>query len=89
LEAPVLNHITVRKRQKQCPWSIRKPRKYVASRLEDIVEMDALNVRPLSEVVLKYFTPWNVVSRWDALEARTTGVSRALSTKSKKGGEMS
>jgi len=68
LREPVLNHISARKRQRQRPYAVRKPREYVARWPGDIVEVDTLDVRPLAGVILKHFTARDIISRWDVLE---------------------
>jgi transposase InsO family protein len=67
LREPVSNHISARKRQKQRPYAVRKPKEYVAKEPGDIVQLDTLDVRPLPGVVLKHFTACDVVSRWDVI----------------------
>ena len=67
LKEPIANHISVRKRQRQRPYAIRKPREYVANKPGDIVEVDTLDVRPLPGIILKHFTAHDVISRWDVL----------------------
>ena len=37
----------------------------------DLVQVDALDVRPLPGVILKHFTARDVVPRWDVVEVRT------------------
>jgi hypothetical protein len=48
LKEPIPNHISARKRQRQRPYAVRKPKEYVAKEPGDIVEVDTLDVRPLS-----------------------------------------
>jgi len=61
------NHISARKRHRQRPYAVRKPKEYVAKEPGDIVQLDTLDVRPLPGVVLKHFTARDVVSRWDVI----------------------
>jgi putative transposase len=68
LKEPVPNHISARKRQRQRPYAVRKPREYVARGPGDIVQIDTLDVRPLPGVAFKHFTARDVVSRWDIIE---------------------
>ena len=75
LEEPLPNNISARKSQRQRPYAVRKPQDYVVKEPGDIVEIDTLDVRPLSGVVLKHFTARDVVSRWDVLEAHTRASS--------------
>ncbi len=53
LKEPMPNHISVRKRQWQRPYAIRKPKEYAANKPGDIVEVDTLDVRPLPGIILK------------------------------------
>lgn len=71
LREPLPNHISARKRTRNRPYALRKPREYEAKEPGDIVQVDTLDVRPLPGVVLKHFTARDVVSRWDVLEAHT------------------
>ena len=67
LKEPVPNHISVRKRRRQRPYAIRKPRDYGISQVGDLVQLDTLDVRPLPGVLLKHFTAHDVVSRWNTV----------------------
>jgi len=79
LHETVGNGISARRRQKQRPYAVRKPKEYVAEAPGDIVEVDTLDVRPLPGVTLKHFTARDVVSRWDVLEVHTHATSRTAS----------
>jgi len=79
LREPVTNYISARKRQRQRPYAVRKPKEYVAKEPGDIVEVDTLDIRPLPGLVLKHFTARDIVSRWDVLEAHTRATSRTAS----------
>ena len=65
LKEPVPNHISARKRQRQRPYAIRKPKDYGISLVGDLVQLDTLDVRPLPGVSLKHCTAHDVVSRWN------------------------
>jgi len=65
LKEPVPNHISARKRPRQRPYAIRKPKEYAISLVGDLVQLDTLDVRPLPGVLLKHFTAHDVVSRWN------------------------
>ncbi len=67
LREPVPNHISARKRQRQRPYAIRKPKDYGISLIGDLVQLDTLDVRPLPGVLLKHFTAHDVVSRWNTV----------------------
>jgi len=71
LKEPIPNHISVRKRQRQRPYAIRKPKEYIASKPGDIVEVDTLDVRPLPGIILKHFTANDVISRWDVVSVHS------------------
>jgi len=75
LKEPVPNHISARKKRRQRPYAVRKPKEYIAREPGDIVEVDTLDVRPLPGVILKHFTARDVISRWDVLEAHTRATS--------------
>jgi len=61
------NYISVRKRRPTRPYAVRKPKEYKASLPGDLVELDTLDVRPLPGVILKHFSSYDVVSRWNVL----------------------
>ena len=67
LREPLPNHISARKRHRQRPYAVRKPKEYMAKEPGDIVQLDTLDVRPLPGVALKHFTARDVVSRWDVI----------------------
>ncbi len=67
LKEPVPNHISARKRQRQRPYAIRKPKEYGISLAGDLVQLDTLDVRPLPGVLLKHFTAHDVISRWNTV----------------------
>ena len=67
LREPVSNHISVRKRIRPRPYAVRKPKEYKVTSPGDLVEMDTLDVRPLPGVILKHFSSYDVVSRWNVL----------------------
>jgi len=67
LREPVNNAISVRKRTRPRPYAIRKPRDYQVTSPGDLVELDTLDVRPLPGVILKHFSSYDVVSRWNVL----------------------
>ncbi len=67
LREPLTNHISVRKKIRPRPYAQRKPREYQASSPGDLVELDTLDVRPLPGVILKHFSSYDVVSKWNVL----------------------
>ncbi len=58
----------VRQRRWARPYAIRRPADWVVERPGDLVELDTLDIRPLSTLVWKQFTARDVVSRWDVIE---------------------
>jgi putative transposase len=67
LKEAIPNYISIRKRHLVRPYAVRKPREYQALLPGDLVEMDTLDVRPLPGVVLKHFSSYDVVSKWNVL----------------------
>ena len=61
------NYISVRKRRPVRPYAVRKPKEYPVAVPGDLVELDTLDVRPLPGVILKHFSSYDVVSRWNVL----------------------
>ena len=76
LREPIPNHISAKKRGKQRPYAIRKPKDYEVKMPGDLIQMDTLDVRPLPGVVLKHFTCRDAISRWDVIAV----YSRATTT---------
>jgi putative transposase len=68
LKEPICNHISARKKPRQRPYAVRKPKEYVAKEPGDIIEVDTMDVRPLPGVIMKHFTARDVVSKWDVIE---------------------
>ena len=79
LREPLSNHVSARKKARERPYAIRKPKEYVAQAPGDIVQVDTLDVRPLPGVVVKHFTARDIISRWDVLEAHTRATSNTAS----------
>ena len=71
LKEPPGPGVATRRRQRQRPYGVRKPRDYRAKAPGDIVQVDTLDVRPLPGVILKHFTARDVVSRYDVLDRAT------------------
>lgn len=67
LKEPIPNHISARKRQKQRPFAMRKPRDYQIKETGDLVQLDTLDLRPLPGVLFKHFTAHDVVSKWNVI----------------------
>ena len=77
LREPVRRRMSVRQRRWRRPYAIRKPADWAVERPGDLVELDTLDIRPLSDLVLKQFTARDVVSRWDTLELGRRATARA------------
>jgi len=79
LREPIRNHISARKRPRDRPYAVRKPKEYLAQEPGDIIQVDTMDVRPLPGVVFKHFAARDMVSRWDVFEAssRATAPSAA------------
>jgi putative transposase len=67
LKEPVPNHVSARKRQRQRPYAVRKPKDYKVIQPGELVQLDTLDIRPLPGVVVKHFTAHDVISRWNVL----------------------
>jgi transposase InsO family protein len=80
LREPVGRRISARRRRWGRPYAVRRPADWRIERPGDLVQLDTLDVRPLSTVVLKQFTARDVVSRWDVVELgrRATAGQAAL-----------
>ena len=68
LHEPRRRRMSVHQRRWLRPYAIRKPSSWRVERPGDLVELDTLDIRPLSTLILKQFTARDVVSRWDTLE---------------------
>ena len=68
LREPRRRRMSVHQRRWPRPYAIRQPADWTVSRPGDLVQIDTLDIRPLSTLVLKQFTARDVVSRWDVLE---------------------
>jgi putative transposase len=67
LREPLTNRVSVRKRLKSRPYAIRKPKEYQSLLPGDLVELDTLDIRPLPGIILKHFSSYDVVSRWNVV----------------------
>lgn len=68
------------KRKARRLYAVRKPREYIPHHPGDLVQMDTLDVRPVTGIVLKQFTARDVVSKWDVIEVhhRATSLSAKM-----------
>ena len=76
LREPIPNHVSARKRQRQRPYAVRKPKDYKVIQPGELIQLDTLDIRPLPGVVVKHFTAHDVISRWNVLSVH----SRATAT---------
>jgi transposase InsO family protein len=60
----------------QRPYAVRKPKDYEVTEPGDLVQVDTLDIRPVPDTVLKQFTARDIVSKWDALEARSRATAK-------------
>lgn len=67
LSEPMPNCISVRKRHPKRPYAVRKPKAYTVTLPGDLVELDTVDVRPLPGVILKHFSSYDVISKWNVL----------------------
>jgi putative transposase len=67
LREPLINPVSVRKRARTRPYAVRKPKEYQAKLPGDIVQVDTLDLRPLPGVLLKHFSAYDVVARWNVM----------------------
>jgi len=77
LREPIRRRMSVRQRRWQRPYAVRKPADWTIERPGDLVELDTLDIRPLSTLVWKQFTARDVVSRWDVVELGRRATARA------------
>lgn len=77
LREPPVNGVSARKRMRQRPYAVRKPKGYRVAGPGDLVEVDTLDLRPLPGVILKHFTARDLSSRWDVVGvySRATAVT--------------
>jgi putative transposase len=68
LHEPHRRRMSVHQRRWRRPYAVRKPADWAVERPGDLVELDTLDIRPLSTLVWKQFTARDVVSRWDTIE---------------------
>jgi len=67
----------VRRKLRNRPWAIRKPKHWRIEQPGDLVEIDTKEIRMRGGVILKHFSARDVVSRWDAVEVHRRATSLA------------
>ena len=76
LREPVMHKVSAHKRLSRRPYAVRKPKEYKAKLPGDLVELDTMDIRPLPGIVLKHFSSYDVVSRWNVLGIYHRATSR-------------
>ena len=66
-----------RRKLRNRPWAIRKPKCWRIAQPGDLVEIDTKEIRMRRGVVLKHFSARDVVSRWDVVEVHRRATSLA------------
>jgi putative transposase len=66
-----------RRKLRNRPWAIRKPKYWRIQQPGDLVEIDTKEIRMRRGVILKHFSARDVVSRWDVVEAHHRATSLA------------
>jgi putative transposase len=76
-EPTARRRMSVRQRRWARPYAIRRPADWVVNRPGDLVELDTLDIRPLSTQTWKQFTARDVISRWDTVELGRRATAQA------------
>jgi transposase InsO family protein len=66
-----------RRKLRNRPWAIRKPKYWRIEQPGDLVEIDTKEIRMPRGVILKHFSARDVVSRWDVVEVHRRATSLA------------
>jgi transposase InsO family protein len=66
-----------RRKLRNRPWAIRKPKHWRIEQPGDLVEVDTKEIRMRRGIILKHFSARDVVSRWDVLEMHRRATSLA------------
>src|SRR4030066_140449 len=67
LREPIPNYVASRKRQRQRPYAVRKPKEYGVRQAGDLVQLETLDLRPLPGLIYKHFTAHDVTSKWNVV----------------------
>ena len=68
LQEPRRRRMSVHQRRWARPYAVRTPADWVVKAPGDLVQLDTLDIRPLSTLIWKQFPARDVVSRWDTVE---------------------
>jgi transposase InsO family protein len=66
-----------RRKLRNRPWAVRKPKYWRIEQPGDLVEIDTKEVRMRRGMLLKHFSARDVISRWDVVEVHRRGTSLA------------
>src|SRR5260221_7499652 len=66
-----------RRKLRNRPWAIRKPKHWRIEQPGDLVEVDTKEIRMRGGVILKHFSARDVISRWDVVEMHRRATSLA------------
>jgi len=66
-----------RRKLRNRPWAVRKPKYWRIEQPGDLVEVDSKELRLRRGVILKHFSARDVVSRWDVVEVHNRATSLA------------
>jgi putative transposase len=66
-----------RRKLRNRPWAVRKPKYWRIEQPGDLVEVDTKELRLRRGVILKHFSARDVVSRWDVVEVHNRATSLA------------
>ena len=66
-----------RRKLRNRPWAVRKPKHWRIEQPGDLVEIDTKEIRMRRGVILKHFSARDVVSRWDVVEVHRRATSLA------------
>ena len=66
-----------RRKLRNRPWAVRKPKHWRIEQPGDLVEIDTKEIRMRRGVILKHFSARDVVSRWDVIEVHHRATSLA------------
>jgi putative transposase len=66
-----------RRKLRNRPWAIRKPKYWRITQPGDLVEIDTKEIRMRRGIILKHFSARDVVSRWDVVEVHHRATSLA------------
>jgi putative transposase len=67
----------VRRKLRNRPWAVRKPKHWRIEQPGDLVEIDTKEIRMRRGVILKHFSARDVISRWDVVEVHHRATSLA------------